>query len=136
MAKKAISTHRTGYKKCGSAVEVIFQNTRALDGMIDEVFACSSAGAAKTYVDGFTGLYPKNALLVPPRPLGKTAVGGSNPPLYAYFWTHGNYGALVVIDTAASTNPGITLEEKNNPLTALLRTDLVDAALKQDSLLR
>ena len=136
VAKKAVSTHRTGDKKCGTAAEVIFENTRALDGVIDEVFACSSAGAAKTYVDGFTGLYPKNALLAPPLPLGKTAVGGTNPPLYAYFWAHGSYGALVVIDTAASSNPGISLQEKNNPLTTLLRTDLVDAALKQDSLLR
>jgi len=136
VAKTAISTHKTGFKKCGTAGEVIFQNTVALDGIIDEVFACSSAGAAKTYVDGFAKLYPKNALLAPPQPLGKTAVGGLNPPFYAYYWTHGTYGALIVIDTAASNNPGVALEHKDNPLTTLLRTDLVDAALKQDSLLR
>jgi hypothetical protein len=136
IAKKAVSTHKTGYAKCATDAEVIFQNTRALSGLIDEVFSCSSATAAQKYTDDLAQLYPKNTSLTTPGSLGTTAVYGSKPPLFAIYWTHGSYGALVVIDTAASPNDGVALSHRNDPLTPALAAALTKAATEQNGKLR
>lgn len=136
MAKKAISTHKTGYKQCTTVAEVIYQNTKALSGLIDEVFSCSSATAAQKYTSDLAQLYPKDAAVTPPAALGTSAIYGTSPPLFAFFWTHGNFGALVAVDTAASPNDRIALLHKNDPLTPALNASLMTAALQQNKKLR
>ncbi|HEX3980772.1 MAG TPA: hypothetical protein VHW93_06095 [Acidimicrobiales bacterium] len=136
VAKKAISTHKTGYKQCPTVAEVIYQNTKALSGLIDEVFSCSSVTAAEKYTSDLAQLYPKDATVTPPAALGTSAVYGTNPPLFAFFWTHGTFGALVVVDTAASSNDHIALLHKNDPLTPALSAALTKAALEQNKRLR
>jgi hypothetical protein len=133
VADKAISSHKTGSKACATGAEVVFQNKKALTGLVDEVFTCTSASAAAKYMAKYKNSYKPTASMTPPASLGPIAIGSSDAPLFTYYWIHGTYGAFVAIDTDATSNSSVASAHRDDPLTPALLATLNSAAIKQNT---
>lgn len=133
VANKAISSHKTGKKDCPTGAEVVYQNTKQLSGLIDEIFTCNSATAAEEYMAQFKTPYPPSTTFLPPTALGNNANGSSSgAPIFTYYWTRGSYVGFVAIDTDATKVSGQAAVHNSDPLTPALLASLKTAATTQN----
>jgi hypothetical protein len=133
IADKAISSHKTDSKTCTTGAEVVFQNKKALTGLVDEVFTCKSPAGAAAYLAKFKTAYKPTSTMAPPTALGTKAVGSSEIPLFTYYWVHGSYVAFVAVDTDATSNSAVSSAHSHDPLTPALLKTLETAAIKQNT---
>ena len=136
VANKATVSTKTGSKSCPTGAEVVYQNKKALTGLVVEIFLCKSPSAAKSLINEYQKSYAPNPTITPPKALGASAVASNaGAPVFVYYWTRGSYGAFVAIDTDATTNSRLSTLNRHNPLTPALQSSLDQAAIKQNAAL-
>src|ERR1039458_8573761 len=136
VANKATVSSKTGSKNCPTGAEVVYQNKKALTGLIVEIFLCKSPSAAKSLINEYQKSYARDPTIKPPKALGAGAVASNaGAPVFVYYWTRGSYGAFVAIDTDATTNSRLSTLNRHNPLTPALQSSLGQAAIEQNAAL-
>lgn len=133
IARKPTVSNKIGVKNCTTGAQVVYENKKALTGLVVEIFLCKSPSAAQSLMKQYQTTYKPTPALAPPSALGKTAVGSSAAaPFFVYYWTRGSYGAFVAVSTDATTDRRLSAINQRNPLTPALQSSLEQAAIKQN----